>query len=225
MGNFDFAHSPIYCCKIYFFLNLSSMSRNTPYQPLPLRFLHGIIGLLAIAAILTGFVVYNAYDGRYGSIPLPAIPDSQGIHGTFGLTFLLVLPLFALYSFHAGQKRLIPADVLPKLTQQIGKPPWWSTLQRTTNTIMLLAATFSVITGRMMKEAWLPAGQLHHIWYSLHLTGWAILVVCLALLMSARVGGAPLLLSMWSWQRLPDDNPAQWRRQFQSWWQQIRSRN
>jgi hypothetical protein len=30
---------------------------------------------------------------------------------------------------------------------------------------MLFAATLAVVTGRMMKEEWLPAGEVHHSWY------------------------------------------------------------
>jgi Prokaryotic cytochrome b561 len=187
-------------------------SERRPYQPLPLRILHGLISLLAIAAILSGFAVYAIYDGRFGRLSIPPIPDIQGIHGTFGLFFLLVLPAFALYSFHAGHKRLIQPDVVQRLTQQVGKSVWWVALQRTTNTAMLLAATFSVISGRMMKEKWLPAGELKHIWYYLHLSAWAVLIVSLAihLLLIIKVGGTPLLLSMVSTDRRPEDTPSQW---------------
>lgn len=189
-----------------------SKRSDRPYQPLLLRVLHGLIGLLALAAIVTGFTVYATYDGRFGSISVPALPDIQGIHGTFGLFFLIVLPVFALYSFHVGHKRLIQSDVLSRLTQQVGTPIWWITLQRIMNTTMLVAATFAVISGRMMKEEWLPAGELHHIWYLLHLSAWAVLVCSLALhlLFSAKVGGAPLLLSMWQLSYRPEDSPSRW---------------
>jgi Prokaryotic cytochrome b561 len=198
-----------------------STHRDRPYQPLPLRILHGLIGVLAIAALLTGFAVYAIYDGRFGTLPVPAIPDIQGIHGTFGLFFLLVLPVFALYSFHAGYKRLIQADVVQRLTQQVGKPVWWVNLQRLMNTAMLVAATFSVISGRMMKEEWLPAGELNHIWYYLHLTAWAVLGIGLALhlLFSIKVGGVPLLLSMVSTERRPDDHPSVWLDALRRWLQ------
>jgi hypothetical protein len=140
-----------------------------------------------------------------------------GIHGTFGLTFLIVMPAFALYSFHAGQKRLVQPDSFAKLTQ-VGKPIWWYSLHRIVNTVMLLAATCALITGRMMKEEWLPAGELNHIWYYLHLTAWAVLVFCLAihLLISAKVGGLRLIASTFSLGYRPQDSPA-------SWFQKIRS--
>jgi cytochrome b561 len=195
------------------------MARTAPYQPLVLRILHGIVALLVIGAILTGFWVYNTYDGRWGQLTLPQLPDIQGIHGTLGLSFLIVLPAFALYSFHVGQRRLIQADTCQQLTRQIGKPIWWITAQRVTNTAMLLAGTFSVISGRMMLEEWLPSGELNHIWYYLHLSGWVVMVCCLALhlLMSAKVGGVPLLLSMLSIRYRPDDSPALWSNTIRTW--------
>jgi Prokaryotic cytochrome b561 len=195
------------------------MARTAPYQPLVLRILHGIIALFVIGALLTGFWVYNTYDGRWGQLTLPQIQDIQGIHGTLGLSFLIVLPAFALYSFHVGQKRLIQADVCKQVTRQIGKPIWWITMQRFTNTAMLLAGTFSVISGRMMLEEWLPSGELNHIWYYLHLSGWVVMVCCLALhlLMSAKVGGIPLLLSMLSIRYRPDDSPALWINTIRNW--------
>jgi hypothetical protein len=194
------------------------MGRATPYQPLVFRLLHGISALLAIAAIITGFWVYSTYDGRWGRIPLPRIPDIIGIHGTIALTFLIVIPTFAIYSFHAGQKRLIQPDSFTQL-QQVGKPIWWYSLQRITNTLMLLAATFSVITGRMMKEEWLPQGELNHIWYFLHLTAWVVIICCLAihLLMSAKVGGLPLLLSVLDTKFNPEDSPKHWLDRVRTW--------
>ncbi|MBD2450785.1 cytochrome b/b6 domain-containing protein [Nostoc sp. FACHB-152] len=198
------------------------MPRSVPYQPLLLRMLHGVSGILAIAAIITGFLVYNTYDGRFGKIPFPQQGDIQGIHGTFALFFLIVLPAFALYSFHAGNKRLIQKNSWEQISQ-VGQPIWWVSLQRLANTLMLIASVFSVISGRMMKEEWLPAGEIHHIWYSLHITAWAVIVCCLAIhiLMSTKVGGAPLLLSMFSWQVRPEDSPSNWVNRYRTWWSSL----
>ncbi|AFZ22842.1 Cytochrome b(N-terminal)/b6/petB [Cylindrospermum stagnale PCC 7417] len=194
------------------------MSRSAPYQPLLLRILHGASGILVIGAIITGFLVYNTFDGRFGEIPLPKIEPIQDIHGTLGLFFLILLPVFALYSFHAGQKRLIQPDFLSQLTQ-VNRSIWWVSLQRFTNTFMLIAAVFAVISGRMMKEEWLPTGELYHIWYSLHLTAWMMMVCCLAihLLFSTKVGGATLLLSMYSWKFRPEDHPNRWYSRCRTW--------
>lgn len=193
------------------------MSRSRPYQPLLLRLLHALNALIAILAIVTSFWVYNTFDGRFGQLPLPRINDIIGIHGTFGLTFLFIMPALALYSFHAGQKRLVQPDSFQQLTQ-VGKPIWWYSLHRITNTAILLAATFALISGRMMKEEWLPTGEFNHIWYQLHLAAWVILVFCLAihLLMSAKVGGSPLIVSMFDRKYRPDDSPAVWLRKIRS---------
>ncbi|MDB9305462.1 MULTISPECIES: cytochrome b/b6 domain-containing protein [Cyanophyceae] len=194
------------------------MTRSAPYQPLLLRILHGISGILVITAIITGFLVYNTFDQRFGKIPLPKIDPIQDIHGTVALCFLLLLPAFALYSFHAGEKRLLQPDSLQKLTQ-VGKPIWWVSLQRIVNTLMLIASVWAVISGRMMKEEWLPIGELDHLWYYFHLIAWVIMVCCLAihLLMSAKVGGAPLLLSMWSGKFRPGDSPRNWYSRLRTW--------
>lgn len=193
------------------------MPQSKPYQPSLLRFLHGVNALIAVLAIITSFWVYNTFDGRLVKLPLPEINDIIGIHGTFGLAFLLMMPAFALYSFHVGHKRLVQSDSLAKLTQ-IGKPIWWYSLHRIVNTVMLLAATWALITGRMMKEEWLPTMELDHLWYQLHLAGWVILVICLVihLLMSIKIGGLPLIVSMFNLKYRPDDSPATWLQQIRS---------
>lgn len=188
------------------------MSRATPYQPLLLRLLHGINALITLLALITSYWVYDIYDGRFGHLSLPQIPDMIGIHGTFGKTLLLVvMPAFALYCFHLGSKRLIQSDSFQKL-RQLDKPIGWYSLHRIVNTVMLLAVTFSLVTGSMVKEEWLPNGELNHVWYYLHLTGWVILVGCLAihLLISAKVGGLPLWLSMVKINYRPEDSPKRW---------------
>lgn len=194
------------------------MSRSAPYQPLLLRILHGISAILVITAIITGFLVYNTFDQRFGTIPIPKIDPIQDIHGTAGLFFLLLFPAFALYSFHAGEKRLLQPDSIQKLTQ-VGKPIWWVSLQRIVNTLMLIASVLAVISGRMMKEEWLPIGELDYLWYYFHLIAWVIMVCCLAihLLMSAKVGGTPLLLSMFSWKFRTGDSPRNWYGLLCSW--------
>ncbi|CEJ42315.1 Uncharacterized protein apha_00162 [Umezakia ovalisporum] len=194
------------------------MSSSAPYQPLLLRILHGMSATLVITAVITGFLVYNTFDKRFGQIPVAKIEPIQDIHGTVALFFLLLLPVFALYSFHAGEKRLLQPDSIKKL-KQIGKPIWWVSMQRIVNTLMLMASVVAVISGRMMKEEWLPLGELDHWWYYFHLIAWVIMVFCLAihLLMSAKVGGAPLLLSMLSWKFRPGDSPRNWYSRLRDW--------
>jgi thiosulfate reductase cytochrome b subunit len=189
----------------------TSMAQTRPYQPLLLRILHSINGLLVLGALITGFWVYSTYDGRFGNIALPTLPDIQGIHGTIALTFLLFFPLFALYSFHPGHKRLIQSGTLRHLAS-MGQPIGWISLQRLINTLILVASVFALITGRLMKEEWLPAGQLYHAAYNLHLLAWLVMTICLLLhiLMSTRVGGLSLILSMIETQARPTDPLIQW---------------
>ncbi len=184
------------------------MARLQPYQPVLLRVLHGVASGLTILALISGFLVYNTYDKRWGSIAFPALGDIQGIHGTIALVFLLILPVFALYSFRIGHHRLVQEQSLSQL-KQVGQPVWWVALHRVANTVMLLAATVAVVTGRMMKEEWLPAGDLTRVWYSAHLVAWGLVLlsVALHLLMGAKVGGVPLLMSMFNWTVRSDDKP------------------
>ena len=173
------------------------MSQTKPYQPLAFRLLHGLIGVLILIAIATGVLIYNAYDGRIGHLPIPTVPKIMGIHKLFGRIFLLGMPIFALYSFHVGRRRLLQPDSIQQLSVA-NKPIWWYTLHRFVNTFLLLAATFALVSGREMDEGWMARGELTHLWYSLHLASWAIMAVCIMahLLMSIRVGGIPLLLSV-----------------------------
>jgi len=195
---------------------------SRPYQPFLLRVLHGLTGLFLIAAILTAYWTYDTYDGRWGRIPLPVYKDIESIHGTFGLWTLLVFPAFIFYAFHQGQKRLIQSDSLSKLAQ-VGKPIWWYTLNRVTNTLAMLALTFALFSGKMMDETWLPKGELHHGWYYAHLISWMVMVgaIALHLLMNAKVGGSPLLLSMLIWEFRDKDSPILWPTHISQWWTQV----
>jgi hypothetical protein len=187
------------------------MPQSGPYQPALLRILHGVAAILTVLALISGFWVYNTYDKRWGSLALPVLADIQDIHGTIALTFLLFLPVFALYSFHLGYRRLVQEQSFSQL-KQIGKPVWWISIQRFVNTLMLIAATFAVVTGRMMKEEWLPAGEIHHQWYLAHLVAWICVFISLALhlLVGARVGGVSLLVSMFNWKMHDEDTPRSW---------------
>ncbi|WP_228015321.1 hypothetical protein [Synechocystis salina] len=84
------------------------------------------------------------------------------------------------------------------------------------NTLMLVALTMAVVSGRMMQESWLPQKQLNHLPYLFHLLAWLVVFLCLGfhLLFSAKVGGIPLWRSMASWGRRAKDNPQQWLRDF-----------
>ncbi|MDC0833948.1 hypothetical protein CKA32_002929 [Geitlerinema sp. FC II] len=195
------------------------MSRSQPYQPSLLRLLHGLTAVVILLALLSAAWVYLTYDRRLLQLSVPTIPDIIGIHGTFGVALLFCLPLFALYSFHLGQNRLVGANTLRQL-RQLHRPAGRNALHRLVNTVMLLAATFALITGRMMKEAWLPAGELYETWYTLHLWAWVTMAIAaiVHLVTAFWVGGLSLLRSMWTWHTRDNDTPRQWWPQIQSIW-------
>lgn len=172
-----------------------------------------------MAALLTAFWTYDTYDGRWGRIPLPTYKDIEGIHGTFGLWTLLIFPALVIYAFHRGQRRLIQPDSLRRLAQ-VDTPIWWYTINRFTNTLTLLTLTFALFSGKMMDETWLPKGELNHFWYYAHLLAWVMMVgaIALHLLMNAKVGGTPLLLSMLTWHFRDKDSPSHWSRHLSEWW-------
>lgn len=196
---------------------------SRPYQPLLLRVLHGLTGLFLTAAMLTAYWTYDTYDGRWGRIPLPVYPEIEGIHGTFGLWTLLIFPAFVVYACHRGHRRLLQPDSLAQLAQ-IGRPIWWYSLNRLLNTLALLALTFALFSGKMMDETWLPQGELDRAWYSAHLIAWGVMAVTIALhlLINVKVGGLPLLVSMWTWQFRAQDSPARWPAQVAQWWTGLR---
>jgi hypothetical protein len=193
------------------------------YQPFLLRVVHGLTGLGVLAAMLTAYWTYNTYDGRWGRMPLPMYREIEGIHGTFGLGTLLVFPALVIYAFHRGQRRLMQADAW-RILVQVGQPRWWYALSRATNTLVLLALTFALFSGKMMDETWLPKGELDHAWYYAHLMAWVLLALTLALhvLVHAKVGGVPLLLSMWSWRFRNHDSPLLWPKHVARWWSWVR---
>jgi len=184
--------------------------------------LHGLTGLFLLAAILTAYWTYDTYDERWGGISLPPYRNIEGIHGTFGLWTLLIFPAFVIYACHRGQRRLLQPDTLSKLAQ-VGKPIWWYTWQRLINTLALLALTFALFSGKMMDETWLPKGELTHGWYYAHLMSWGVMVgaIALHLLMTAKVGGVPLLLSMLTWQFRAPDSPVHWPAHIAQWWSAV----
>lgn len=202
------------------------MARSRPYQPLLLRILHNLNALLILGALITGYWVYNTYDGRFGKLPLPQVAEIIDIHGTIAVFFFFVIPVFALYSFHAGQQRLVQPDSLQQLAQ-LDRPIGWISLHRLANTVMLLAATLSAVSGRMMKEEWLPAGELNHAWYFTHLIAWLILLLCLLwhLLMVAKVGGSSLFAAMLSFRFRSEDSPTLWASRFRNWLRQLRAKS
>lgn len=195
------------------------MSPTKPYQPFLLRLLHGVNGLLAIAAWVTGYLVYDSWDGRWGRLGLTT--DNRAlidIHGTFAFGLFFVFIGFVIYSLKAGRSRLVRADSWQHLTR-VGKPVWWYALHRLANTAALCALGLSVISGKFQSEEWLPQGEFNHLWYFVHLVAWCILLAAIALhvLLGVKVGGVPLLLSMWETRYRPEESPALWKDKILVW--------
>jgi uncharacterized iron-regulated membrane protein len=67
-----------------------------PYQPSLLRLLHGATALLALAAWLSGLVVYSSFDGRWGRLPLNLAGDWIDIHGSLGVILWPLALLFGI---------------------------------------------------------------------------------------------------------------------------------
>ena len=199
--------------------SMQPIKRTRPYQPLLLRLLHGLNGIFLIAAILTAFWTYDVYDGRWGKLSLPPYQIIEGVHGTFGLYTLLIFPAFVIYSFHRTKKPLTQSIGRTKAAQ-VGTPLWWYCLSRFTNLLSLVALTLALVSGKMMDETWLPKGALNHRWYYVHLISWVVVTgaIALHLLLKAKVGGAPLILSVLDWQFVPTDSPKYWRSHVANWW-------
>lgn len=193
------------------------MNPTSPYQKFLLRILHNLLALSTIGAILTALWTYNTYDARMIKIPfLPAWREIEGVHGTFGLLTILILPFFVIYCFHRGNAKLIQKDTLAKI-QLIHTPIGKYSIHRLVNTFNLLALTFATFTGKMMDETWLPKGQLNHFVYYLHLVSLIVVVlsVSLHLLTISQIGGVSLIASMWKWGFIDKDNPRYWPRKVQ----------
>ncbi|MEB3294077.1 MAG: cytochrome b/b6 domain-containing protein [Synechococcales bacterium] len=191
---------------------------NRPYQPLLLRLLHGANALFVVLALVTGYWVYNQFDGRWGRLRLPRLDGIIDLHGTIGLTFFLFVPFFALYSLTLGRRRLVQSRDLAQLGQP-ATPQWWIALHRLVNSVMLVASLLAWVSGKQMDETWLPQGQLHQPAYLFHLIAWAFMGVSLLLhlLMGVKVGGVPLLLSMVSPEVRSNDTPGHWLAQIKAW--------
>ncbi|HIK38200.1 MAG: cytochrome b/b6 domain-containing protein [Geminocystis sp.] len=188
------------------------MNTTFPYQKLLFRILHNLLALFVILAILTAIWTYNTYDARILKIPLlPPWREIEGIHGTFGLFTILILPFFVIYCFHRGNAKLIQKDTLAKIKLShtpIGK----YSIHRLVNTLNILALTFATFTGKMMDETWLPRGELNHFAYFLHLISLVLLIltISLHLLTISQIGGKELIMSMLKWGYIDKDSPQHW---------------
>ena len=161
-----------------------------PYQPSLLRLLHGTTALLVGLAWLSGLLVYNLFDRRWGSLPIRLPGEWIDLHGTVGVALLPLAVLFAAYAFSLGRRQL----------------------GRASNAVALAALALAIGTGKLMQEDWLRAGELHHLAYSLHLLAWVGMAAAVLVHLSGvmRRGGLPMLRSMVSIQTRKGDLPADW---------------
>ena len=134
------------------------MAQPRPYQTLIFRSLHASQGILTLFGMLTGYWIYNTWDGRFAHIPLwvanESIIDS---HSAIGGLFTGIFLLFILYSLNAGRRRLIQ----PKSFQQlgkVGKPIWWYNLHRFVNTGLLIMGLLIIVSGEGLDDDVLEAG-------------------------------------------------------------------
>jgi hypothetical protein len=194
------------------------------YQPFLLRLFHGLVGIFTLAAMTTGFWVYNVFDGRWGRINFAFVTDIQEIHGSFGILSFLAFPSFVVYAFRKGQKRLVQPYFLRTFVQ-FGCRGWWLNLHQAINTLIIIPLALALFSGQMMDGSWLPNRELDHFWYSLHILSWLFLSLCLILhiLLSAKVGGTPLLLSIVNLRFSAKDSPAYWPYNIRRWFNSIRS--
>ncbi|SKB12293.1 conserved membrane hypothetical protein [Planktothrix sp. PCC 11201] len=199
------------------------MSKTQPYQPLFLRVSHALNAFLVLGAFLTGFLVYDSYDRRFGGLGLTEEKRRLiDIHGTFGFFLLFVYFVFVVYSLIAQRKKLIQGNTLQTLTK-INKPAWWYTLLRISNTLALIAVALSVISGKFQQEDWLPNGEFNHLWYFVHLIAWVMILfsIMIHILMAIKVGGVPLIISMFNTHYQPQDHPKLWFGNVRNWFYRV----
>jgi hypothetical protein len=145
---------------------------------------------LTLGAWITGFLVYNRFDGRWGRLPLALSGDWIDIHGTVAVVLWPLALLFALYALTLGRARL----------------------RHPANRIALLALALAVGSGKLMEEDWLEDGALGHGVYAVHLLAWLMVAGAVASHVGSVVarGGRPLAASMASLELRPRDQPRDW---------------
>lgn len=197
------------------------MARKQPYQSLIFRLLHAAQGILAILGMLTGYWLLNTWDPQLGGLPLPQATDASiEWHEGIGGAFSSAIALFVVYSLWAGRRRLIQPKSLGKLIQ-VGKPAWWYALHRLVNTSLLIFGVLAVISGDNMDDDALRNGIFSDWGYTLHVLSWLgmVLGLLLHILLSLKVGGVPLVLSMVNLKVRTTDQPSHWPQRLLHWWQ------
>ncbi len=161
-----------------------------PYQPSLLRLLHGVTVVLVSGAWLTGFLVYNRFDGRWGRLPLAMSGDWIDIHGTVAVVLWPLALVFTAYALTLGRSRL----------------------RQPANLFALLALVLAVGSGKLMQEDWLEDGELGHGVYAVHLLAWLTVAGAVVNHIGSVLarGGKPLAASMASLKMHPHDQPRDW---------------
>ena len=161
-----------------------------PYQPSLLRLLHGATALLVGGAWITGFLVYNHFDGRWGRLPLALSGEWIDIHGSVAVVLWPLAVVFALYALTLGRQRL----------------------RQPANLVALVALALAVGSGKLMQEDWLEDGELGHGVYTVHLLAWVTLAGAVLFHVGSVFarGGKPLATSMLSLEWRERDQPRDW---------------
>ncbi|MEI6828655.1 MAG: cytochrome b/b6 domain-containing protein [Synechococcaceae cyanobacterium ELA445] len=161
-----------------------------PYQPSLLRLLHGGTAALVAITWLSGLLIYNRYDGRWGRLPFPIGGDWIDLHGSAGSVLLPIAVLLGLYALSLGLRQL----------------------RRPSNAIALGALVLAIGTGLQMEGDWVEEGQLGHLIYSLHLGSWVLLTLAVAAHLGGvlKQGGWGLAGSMFSRRVKGGDWPWHW---------------
>jgi Prokaryotic cytochrome b561 len=195
------------------------MSTKAPYQPSLLRLLHGVSALCMLGAVISGYWTYNQFDGRWVRIDLPHLDSIMHWHHEIAGKAMLVFLLLILYSLTLGRRKLVQPSSLKHLTQ-VNTPLWWQSLHRLTNTFLLGGMALAVLSGRQMNGSWLVQGDFAHGTYIVHLAAWAAIGLgfILHMLMNLKIGGIPMLLSIFAIKIRPNDTPKHWFSQIQKIW-------
>ena len=175
--------------------------------------------MLAILGVLTGYWLLNTWDPHIGHLPFPAASDAVvDLHDEIGGLFASALGIFVVYSLWAGRRRLVQAKSLEQLTK-VGKPIWWYTLHRIVNTGLLILGGLVVLSGEELDDDAMVQGIFSDWAYALHVFAWLGIVVLtlLHILLSFKVGGTPLLLSVLSLKVRQKDWPTYWPQRFWDW--------
>lgn len=202
------------------------MARTRPYQTLIFRLLHAGQGILAILGVLTGYWLLNTWDPQFGGLPFPRATESiMEFHEEIGGIFGGAIAIFILYSLWAGRRRLIQLKSLSQLTK-IGKPVWWYVLHRIVNTSLLIFGSLAVLSGDKIDDDALRNGIFSDWAYTLHVLAWLGLVLgtLFHILLSLKVGGMPLLLSIVSLKVRSNDRPIHWPQRLYNWLKTMKTR-